>query len=119
MHIFLFYLSKLPKNRVTQAFYLQPRKKFTVNSWYLDKPVGENTLRDTIKSICQKAALPGYYTNQSLRSSSATRMYRGGVEEQMIQEITGHHSNAVRSYKRTCEKQRKITSQIICGDSNV
>ena len=110
------YLSMLPKHRVTEALYLQPRKKFTARSWYLDKPVGANTLRDTIKTLCQKAGLPGYYTNHSLRSSSATRMYRGGVEEQVIQEITGHRSNAVRSYKRTSDLQHQMASKVISGD---
>ena len=71
------YLSMLPRNRVTQALYLPPRKKFTITSWYLDRPVGVKTLRETVKTLCKKAGLPGYYTNHSLRSSSVTRMYRG------------------------------------------
>ena len=119
VRIFLHYLSKLPKNRVTECLYLQPKKKFNDRVWYFDKPVGENTLRETVKTICQQAGLPGYYTNHSLRSSSATRMYRHGVEEQLIQEITGHRSNAVRSYKRTSTLQRKIASQIISGEGNL
>ena len=106
VRIFMKYLSMLPKNRVTEALYLQPRKKFTSKMWYLDKPIGINTLRDTVKKICQQAGLPGYYTNHSLRSSSATRMYHSGVDEQVIQEITGHRSNAVRAYKRTSDLQR-------------
>ena len=40
VRIFMFYLSKLPRNCVTEALYLQPRKRFTAKSWYLDKPVG-------------------------------------------------------------------------------
>ena len=118
VRLFIKYLSMLPKNRVTQALYLQPRKHFSPRSWYLDRPVGVNTLRETVKNLCSKAGLPGYYTNHSLRSSSATRMYRGGggVEEQVIQEITGHRSNAVRSYKRTSDLQREIASKIISGE---
>ena len=38
------------------------------------------------------------------------------MEEQVIQEITGHHSNAVRSYKRTSDSQRECASKIISGD---
>ena len=106
VRIFQFYLSMLPKHRVCQALYLQPRKKFTERSWFLDKPVGINTLRNVVKKLCEDADIPGYYTNHSLRSSSATRMYRSGVEEQVIQEITGHRSTAVRSYKRTCQSQK-------------
>ena len=116
VRIFMTYLSCLPKNRITKALYLQPRKKFTDHSWFLDRPVGVNTLRDTVKNLCSKAGLPGYYTNHSLRSSSATRMYHNGIEEQIIQEVTGHRSNAVRSYKRSSDLQRQVASRIISGD---
>ena len=70
------YLSLLLSNR--KSLYLQPKKKFTANEWYLDRPVGVNTLRDTIKDICKNADFPSFYSNHSFRSSSATRMYRGG-----------------------------------------
>ena len=38
------YLSLLPPDRKCKSFYLQPRKKFSVNSWFQDKPVGINKL---------------------------------------------------------------------------
>ena len=107
------YLSLLPKNWVSNAFYLQPIKKFKPNLWYLDKPCGVNKLRDVIKDICSLAGLPGFYSNHSLCSTSATCLYKGNVDEQIIQEITGHRSLAVRSYKRTCEAQHKKASNII------
>ena len=109
------YLSLLPNNRVSQALYLQPKKKFSSSVWYLDKPVGVHTLRNTVKELCVKAGIPGFRTNHSLHSSSATRMYSSGVPEQVIQEITRHRSLAVRKYKRTSENQHKIASQAISG----
>ena len=114
--IFQTYLAHLPSNRVCQALYLQPRKKFNCKSWYLDKPVGINTLQNVVKNLCETAGLPGYYTNHSLRSSSATRMYRSGIDEQIISEITGHRSIAVRSYKRTSQSQKQKASKIISGE---
>ena len=110
------YFSMLPKSDVCKALYLQPKKNFTPNCWYLDRPVGVNTLREVVKNVCIKASMDGFYTNHSLRSSAATRMYRGGIEEQIIQEITGHRSNCVHSYKRTSEAQRRRASQVISGD---
>ena len=103
--IFLLYLSKLPKDYVSTSFYLQPKKKFTPDQWYLDRPTGVNRLKDNIKELCSKAGFPGFYSNHSLRSTSATRMYHCNVDEQLIQEITGHRSLAVRSYKRTSQCQ--------------
>ena len=119
VRIFMKYISMLPQHRVTEALYLQPLKKFTQKSWYLDKPVGVNTLRDTVKTLCQNANLPGYYTNHRLRSSSATRMYHNGVDEQLIQEVTGYRSNAVHSYKHSSDMQRKLASNIISGNGQV
>ena len=109
------YLSMLPEDRTCKAFYLQARTKFRPGYWYFNKPVGENKLRETIKELCATAGLPGFYSNHSLRSTSATTMYQGDIDEQIIQEITGHRSLAVRSYKRTCDSQRKKASNCIFG----
>ena len=107
------YLSLLPTDRTCKAFYLQARRKFRPGMWFLNKPVGANTLREVVKDLCEKAGLPGFYTNHSLRATSATRMYRSDIEEQLIQEITGHRSLAVRSYKRTSESQRKMACKAV------
>ena len=75
--------------------------------------MGVNRLRDTIKDICKTANLPGFFSNHSLRSTAATKMYQCDIDEQLIQEITGHRSLAVRSYKRTSLSQRKHASNSI------
>ena len=107
------YLALLPFNRNCSSFYLQPKKKFTADCWYLDRPAGENRLRDTVKELCKSAKLPGFYTNHSLRSTACTKMYQNDVDEQVIQEISGHRSLAVRSYKRTSQSQCKKACKII------
>ena len=113
IRIIQFYLSKLPCDRKCHSLYLQPRKKFEGKSWYLDKPCGENKLRNIIKEMCKDAGLPGFYSNHSLRSTSATKLYRNDFDEQLIQEIMGHRSLAVWSYKRTCNSQRKEASNCL------
>ena len=72
-----------------------------------------NPLRDTIKELTKKARIPGFYTNHSSRSTCATSLYHCNIDEQVIMEITGHRSLAVRSYKRTCDSQRKQASNCI------
>ena len=99
------YLSVLPKNRTCSAFYLQPRKKYFGKAWYVNIPAGINRLRTAIGEMCQATGLPGHYTNHSLHATMATKLYQNNVDEQMIMEITGHHSLAVRSYKRTSDCQ--------------
>ena len=63
--------------------------------------------------MCHDAGLPGFYSNYSLRSTAATKMYQNDIDEQLIQEVTGHHSVAVRAYERTSAKQRKMASNCI------
>ena len=113
VRILMLYMSMLPKNRNCKSLYLKPKTRFTPNSWYFDRPVGINTLREVVKNVCSKGGIPGYYTNHSLRSTSATRMYRDDIEEQLIQEVTGHHSLAVRSYKRTSDTQRREANKAV------
>ena len=42
-------------------------------------------------------------------------MYHSGIEEEIIQEITGHRWLAVRSYKRTSDDQKLQVGQIVSG----
>ena len=89
VRIINYYLSLLPEKCTCKVFYLQPRKKYSPTSWFLNKLVGVNTLRNIVKNLCEKAGIPGYFTNHTLRASSCTRMYGNNVEEQVIKEISG------------------------------
>ena len=66
------YLSLLPQNRTCSAFYLNPLKVHSNDCWFQDKPVQVNKLQKVVKIICDKAGLPGFYTNHSLRATAAT-----------------------------------------------
>ena len=107
------YLSLLPKSRTCNAFYLQPQEKYFEKAWYVNRPVGINRLRSAVGDMCRLAGLSGYYTNHSLRSMATTKLYQNNIDEQIIMEITGHRSTAVRAYKRTSDKQRKEASQCL------
>ena len=78
--------------------------------WFADSPVGINKLQKVVKIICERGGLPGFYTNHSLRATAATRLYHENFDEQLIQEVTGHQSVAVRAYKRTRSGQHKSAS---------
>ncbi|CAC5418560.1 unnamed protein product [Mytilus coruscus] len=93
-------------NTKADALYLRPLKIPNGNIWYADQPIGRHSLANIVASICQEAGIGGYRTNHSLRASAATRMYDAGVDEQLICEVTGHRSNAVRNYKRTNENRK-------------
>ncbi len=107
------YHSLLPMNRTYEALYLRPRINYSPRLWFQDMPISINKLWGFVKEITTKAGLDGYFMNHSLRSTTATHLYQGGVEEQVITEITGHRSLVVRGYKRTHEDQRYRASQIL------
>ena len=115
VRILYIYFCRLPLNRTCSAFYLRPCTNYTADKWFLNQAVGVNKLQNVVKSVCAQAGLQGNYSNHNLRASAATHMYHVNCDEQLIQEITGHHSLAVRSYKRTCDEQKRMTSQCISG----
>ena len=110
------YFCKLPINRTCSALYLHPRSNFNGDKWYTYQPVGVNKLQSVVKTVCKNAGLKGFYANHSLRSTAATRMYQNDCPEQIIQEVTGHRSLAVRSYKCTSELQKQQASASIFTD---
>ncbi|PFX28586.1 Endothelin-converting enzyme 2 [Stylophora pistillata] len=62
------------------------------------------------------AEIEGHYANHPLMRSCATRLYDGGVSEQIIQETTGHRSSdGVRAYKCTSAALKREASEILLG----
>ena len=96
------YIALLPSNPKCSALY-----KYSLSSgyctpkcWFTDKPVGVNSLKKVVSNMMKDAGIEGCFTNHSLRASTAMRMFRKGVDEQLIKQVTGHKSDAVRLYKR-------------------
>lgn len=111
------YISKCPDPAKCSAFYLRPLAKPTTDLWYAAQPLGRHKLATVVSTLCNQGGLDGYRTNHSLRTSAATRLYHAGVDEQLITEVTGHQSNAVRNYKRTTTAQKRKISDVIQGAS--
>ncbi len=109
------YHARLPVKHKSEALYLRPKcdSKAKESVWYCDVPVGINKLQCVVKEICDEAGFQGNFSNHSLWSTSATRMYQAGIDEQTICEIMGHRSNAVWAYKRTSEDLKWKASEMI------
>ncbi|XP_071099665.1 uncharacterized protein [Haliotis cracherodii] len=104
------------------AFYYSPLAKPKADRWFSNFPIGHNTLQGIIKRLCRNAGIEGKRTNHSLRTTSATRLYRANVDGQLICEQTGtidsvyvpgHRRETVHTYKRTSEDQKLLVSDII------
>ena len=98
------YVAHLPEGGKHGDFYLYEKKKWDVNDkvWNDDRCIGINPLRGTVKRLCKLAGFNmKNIHNHSLHSSCCSRLFVAGVDEQLIKEISGHRSNAVRMYKHT------------------
>ena len=120
MEFYKKYLFLCPKARPT-PFYLRPLTKAKQTEygevWYGHQAVGQTYLADIVSKICHNTGLTGYQNNHSLRTSAASLLYQKGVEEQLIQEQTGHRLNAVRGYRRSTDAMKRKISDIISGDN--
>ena len=76
---------------------------------------------NVVKKVMGNVGFDGHFTNHSLRRSCATNLYDNGVQEQVIQETTGHWSvESVRAYKRTSSAmKRKINAILNQSESSI
>ena len=93
VRIFKKHTSLCPSNHPPNVFYLKPLAAVPrEDSWFTPVAVGHNTLQHMTKTMCENGGIKGFKTNHSLRATAATRLYKEGVDEQLIMERTGHHS---------------------------
>ena len=57
--------------------------------------------------------MDGNFKNHSMRKSTYTRLFRKGVDPQLIKEQTDHKSEAVMLYKKSNLKQKKEVSDML------
>ena len=114
------YVEKLnPKAGVENAFYFKPLVVVNDgNVWYTSLPLGHNKLRDMVKTIMGKTGFKGNYTNHSLRATTASRLFRANVPEQLIREQTGHRSNAIYAYKGPSSEEKRSVSAVLQGHTS-
>ncbi|XP_060572537.1 uncharacterized protein KIAA1958-like [Ruditapes philippinarum] len=115
--LFQQYLLKLNPNYSHSAFYFNPLVKPMDDVWYSLTPVGHNKLKDFVKTIMKTAGFEGYFTNHSLRAATATRLFQENIPEQLIMEQTGNRSNALFSYKRSSDQQKRLVSNVLQGSN--
>ena len=63
--------------------------------------------------MMKRGGMEGNFKNYSMRKSTCTRLFRKGVDPQLIKEQTGHKSEAVMLYKNFNSKQKKEVSDML------
>ena len=94
-------------------FYLRSLEKPNPAQWYGEQAVRKNTLSKVVSELLKSANLDGYFTNHSLRRTSATRLFQAGVDKKIVCEITGHVSDAINKYQVTSNQQKENVSKIL------
>ncbi len=113
-------MSARPSNnpKCSADFYLRPLERFSPDGvGFSCQPLGIHKIETAVNELCLQAGIEGRHSNHSLRATSVSRLYDAGVDEQLIQERTGHRSNAVCGYKRTSFKLQKKVTDTLCGGS--
>ena len=96
-------------------FYQQTNNEWSPggDNWYLPNPVGKNTIGKYLEEIMAAGGIPGNWKNHCLRKACASRLFRKGVDPQLIAEQTGHKSNAIMLYKKTSLDLKKKVSDLL------
>ena len=79
--------------------------------------IGTHTIGKVVTHLVEKAKIPGFFMNHSLRRSGGTRLFRGGIDRKLVNEATGHRSDAVDNYRVMSIQQRKAMSDVIKGQN--
>ena len=114
------YVSLRPSHnpKCSQDLYLRPLKRYTEHVWYSCQPlVGLNTLQSVTSKLAESVKIKEKQTNHSLRATVPTHMYQFGMDDKLVQDVTGHRSNAVLEYKHTNNDQKKNVSEVLYGNS--
>lgn len=89
-------------------------RKENADVWYKCQPVGEGTLRGFMKSMAERAELPGRKTNHSARKTTCTKLLHSGVAPTVIQQLTGHRNvQSVNNYATASIEQQQQMSDIL------
>ena len=102
------YIQKLHPAR--SDLWQRPVESFEDNddTWYMNQPVGKNTLCQIMKTLSKQANLSREYTNHSIRATSITVLDYKKFSNRDIMAISGHKSEtSLKSYTGKVTSSRK------------
>jgi hypothetical protein len=109
-------VSRRPSPCSTDALFLQPVANYTESKWYLNTPIGHNTLDSTIKNLMEAAGEDDEnFTNQSGRRTAVTRIMDKTGDKELAKKVSGHRSDCVIAYNHVSRKRLKLASNILTG----
>lgn len=114
------YLERIPEamKKPDSPFYLAYISNPKNSVWFKSSPLGINSLGNFMKSMAEKANLPGKHTNHSARRTMITTLRHGNVNPLDISQLSGHKNlKSIDSYSEASEEQQRRMSLTISGRS--
>ncbi|KAJ8044890.1 hypothetical protein HOLleu_07776 [Holothuria leucospilota] len=108
-------------NPAEQCMWQRPKLKAPVGGspWYINAPLGVNTLGDKMRKISEKAGCSQKYTNHSFRATTCTVLDEAGIPSRHIMSVTGHRSeSSLKHYSRTSDQKKKLMSKELANQMN-
>ncbi|KAJ8040475.1 hypothetical protein HOLleu_14774 [Holothuria leucospilota] len=108
-------------NPEEQCMWQRPKPKAPVDGspWYINAPLGTNTLGNKMRKISEKAGCSQKYTNHSLRAKTCTVLDEAGIPSRHIMSVTGHRSeSSLKHYSRTSDQKKKQMSTELANQMN-
>lgn len=100
-------------NPASNDFFQRPKPHVLPGEevWYINSPVGVNTIGQFMPKICTLAGLKNRYTNHSIRATTVTSLRHMGVHVNDIMAVTGHKcAQRIMSYSTTSNTVRRDMS---------
>ena len=82
--------------------------------WFMNQPLGHNTLAKMMKNLSEAAKLSSVYTNHCVRVTSIVNMKEAGAEDRKICAISGHRNlQSLQAYDRPTHRDVQALSRAI------
>lgn len=96
-------------------FYVGINNKGYGDEWFINQPMGKNTLSNIIKSMTDEAGIQGRKVNHSARKTGITTLIHAGVQNTLVQQHSGHKSlSSINNYSSASFQQQKDMSKVLC-----
>ena len=114
VYLFKKFTKLRPTNDTSGAFFLRDHLKYSEKVWFLNSPIGHNTLANTIRNLMESAGEDSaQYSNHSGRRTAVCRIMEATGSKELAKKVTGHRSDCVTAYNEMPEKLMKPTSQVL------
>ncbi|CAG2236797.1 unnamed protein product [Mytilus edulis] len=115
--LYLMYAGKRPEKMKADdsKFYVGINNKGYGDEWFINQPMGKNTLSNIIKSMTDEAGIQGRKVNHSARKTGITTLIHAGVQNTLVQQHSGHKSlSSINNYSSASFQQQKDMSKVLC-----